>query len=76
MTEQDDPLARIIAVLKEPVDMAPDLTERVMAQIGQLPIAPIGWWRRRWTLQVSPFGALAAALASRCDISATEWTSR
>ncbi len=76
MTEQDDPLARIIAVLKEPVDMAPDLTERVMAQIGQLPAAPVGWWRRRWTIQVSPFGALAAAAGVAAVVLASQLSGR
>lgn len=76
MTEQDDPLARIIAVLKEPVDMAPDLTERIMAQIGQLPAAPVGWWRRRWTLQVSPFGALAAAAGLAAIVVGSRLTGR
>ena len=54
MTEQDDPLIRIIAVLKEPVALAPDLTARVMAELERLPspgpvAAPplVAWWRRR-----------------------------
>ena len=68
MTDQDDPLIRIIAVLKEPVALAPDLTARVMAELERVPspgpvAAPplVAWWRRRWTIRVSPVGALAMA---------------
>lgn len=61
MTEQEDPLAPIIAALKEPVALAPDLTARVMASIEKLPRQPAAWWRRRWTVEVTPLRALAAA---------------
>ena len=71
MTESDDPLAPLIARLKEPAPLAPDLADRVMAEIETLsarepgPI-PVPWWRRRRTIQVSPLGglALAAGLAA------------
>lgn len=68
MTEQPDPLERIIAILKEPAPVLPDLTERVMAEIAVVPAPegvvvprPVRWWQRRWTIRVSPLGGLAAA---------------
>ncbi|MFN0181499.1 MAG: hypothetical protein ACKVZ0_22035 [Gemmatimonadales bacterium] len=67
MTEHDDPLGGMIARLKEPAELSPDFTDRVMAAIAiaprpeLAPARPTRWWRRRWTLQVSPFGALATA---------------
>jgi hypothetical protein len=57
----------MIARLKEPAELSPDFTDRVMAAIAiaprpqAAPARPIAWWRRRWTLQISPLGALAAA---------------
>ncbi len=69
MTDQEEALTRMIAVLKEPVSIGSDLTARVMAEVRQGPgpamdevAGPrVDWWRRRWTLRVSPLGALATA---------------
>jgi len=68
VAESEDPLAPVIARLKEPALLAPDLTKRVMAEIEALsalepalPPSSVKWWRRRWTIQVSPLGALAVA---------------
>ncbi len=68
MTESEDPLAPIIARLKEPASLGPEITARVMAEINALTAlepdprsSPVKWWRRRWTIQLSPLGALAVA---------------
>lgn len=66
MTEHDDPLARVIETLKEPVTIDPSLDSRVMAAIEEQPrasesIALDGWLSRRWTIRFSPLGGLAAA---------------
>ena len=76
MTEQDDPLVRIIAALKEPVAIAPDLTERVMAEIERIPRSPAGWWRRRWTIQVGPLGVLALAAGLAAIVFASQLAGR
>ncbi|HEX9892432.1 MAG TPA: isoamylase early set domain-containing protein [Gemmatimonadales bacterium] len=68
MTDRDDPLEAIIEILKEPADLSPDLTDRVMSEIDRL--SPPGvvagpglgpWWRRRWTIRLSPLGGLGLA---------------
>ena len=66
MTEHDDPLARVIETLKEPVAIDPGLDSRVMAAIEEQPLASKstlldGWLSRRWTIRFSPAGGLAAA---------------
>ena len=68
MTEQEDSLARMIAVLKEPVTLDPAITTRVMAELkGRAAPASGGpapqgaWWRRRWTIRLGPLGAFAVA---------------
>ncbi len=69
MTDQEDALTRMIAVLKQPVDIGPDLTARVMAEVRQAPVPALdetatperNWWRRRWTVRFGPLGALATA---------------
>lgn len=65
MTDSTDPLAPIIEALKEPVALRPGLSTRVMAEIAavEAPTTRRSWWQRRWTVQVSPLGALAAAAA-------------
>jgi len=71
VTESNDPLGPIIARLREPVDLAPDLAARVMAELGESEhrTATTGraptraWWRRRWTVQISPLGGLGLAAA-------------
>lgn len=70
MTERDDNLDAIVEILREPARLSPDLTDRVMAQIEQLPlpgpvVARTPWWRRRWTIALTPLSGLglAAALA-------------
>lgn len=73
MTERDESLDGIIEILREPAPLAPDLTERVMAEVVRLPrhgspaSAPgLPWWRRQWTIRLTPLGglALAAGLAA------------
>ncbi len=76
MTEPEDPLAPIIAVLKEPVALAPDLTARVMAAIAIHPRQPVPWWRRRWTVELTPLRALAAAAALATIVVASQWAGR
>jgi hypothetical protein len=83
MTEPDQPLHRVIAQLKEPVAISPELTDRVMAEVRRLPVpasesspAPVSWWRRRWTLQVSPLGGLAAAASLTGLLFASQWLGR
>lgn len=72
MTEDDALLARVVAALKEPVHMDPDLDRRVMEEIGAAretdltSIAPrsrLAWLRRSRTIRLSPLGGLAAAAA-------------
>lgn len=72
MTEHDEAFVRVVETLKEPVQVAPELTARVMAEIaGGLPPGAkpdptpsrFAWARRRWTIRLSPLGALAAAAA-------------
>lgn len=66
MTDRDPFLERITAVLKEPAGLDPRLTDRVMAEVEAGPqtapaAAPPRWWRRRWTVRLSPLGGLALA---------------
>lgn len=65
MTDHDEVLEQAIGELKTPVRLSPDFTARVMASIAadETPdVAPIRrWWQRRWTIEVSPLRALAAA---------------
>jgi hypothetical protein len=63
LVEDEDTLARVIDTLKEPVITDPALDQRVMAAIAQeTPVRQSrSWWTRRWTIRVSPLGALAAA---------------
>ena len=65
MVEDEDTLARVIDALKEPVATDPALDQRVMAAIAQEAQArqSKSWLARRWTIRVSPLGALAAAAA-------------
>jgi len=63
LVEDEDTLARVIDTLKEPVITDPTLDQRVMAAIAREAKArpSQSWWARRWTIRVSPLGALAAA---------------
>jgi len=68
VTERDESLDAIVEVLKEPAPLSADLVRRVMDEVGRLPPHGPGgarardaWWRRRWTIRVSPLGGLAAA---------------
>jgi hypothetical protein len=65
VTEREDALDGIIEILKEPAGLAPDLTQRVMSEIDRLPPhgttvpSRVGWWRRHWTIRLSPVRGLA-----------------
>ena len=68
MTEREDSLDGIIDILKEPAELRPGFTERVMAEIERLPahgsaLSALGvpWWRRQWTVRLSPLRGLALA---------------
>jgi hypothetical protein len=64
LTEHDETLDRVIETLKEPVQVDADIDRRVMQAIGDLPSRRARTWLNpRWTLRVSPLGALAAAAA-------------
>jgi hypothetical protein len=63
VTEPDE-LEPVIKILREPARLSPDFTEQVMARIEELPRpepAPAPWWRRRWTVAITPLGGLALA---------------
>src|SRR5687768_7247646 len=54
----------MIETLKEPVHIDADVDRRVMQAISELPVSrPHSWLTPRWTVRVSPIGALAAAAA-------------
>ncbi len=67
MTDREDSLDVVIDILREPAELKPDLTERVMSEIDRLP--PLGvaaasrvrWWRRHWTIRLSPVRGLGLA---------------
>lgn len=67
MTDREDSLEPFIDILKEPAGLRPDLTDRVMAEIDGLPPHGLGaasrvrWWRRRWTIRLSPVHGLGIA---------------
>ena len=63
MANNDDLIARVVDTLKAPVAIDPELDRRVMAEIasGTEAKRSISWWSRRWTIQLTPAGALAAA---------------
>lgn len=68
MTEREDSLDGIIDILKEPAELRPGFTERVMAEIerlpaheGLVPTAAVPWWRRQWTVRMTPLRGLAFA---------------
>ena len=68
MTDREDPLGGIIEILREPAELKPGLTERVMAEIDRLPPAgvvapagPVSWWRRPWTIRLTPLRGLGLA---------------
>lgn len=69
MTEQEDSLDPIIEILREPVALKPDLTDRVMSEVDRLPphgvagASRVRWWRRTWTIRLSPVGGLGLAAA-------------
>ncbi|HET9514419.1 MAG TPA: isoamylase early set domain-containing protein [Gemmatimonadales bacterium] len=63
MTERPDPMDAVIEALREPVDLSPDLTARVMSQVADLPPPnPLrSWWNRQWTIRFTPIQAAVAA---------------
>ena len=70
MPEHDETLNRVIATLREPVHLDPDLDRRIMAEIAEGPApragvrplhAGLAWLRRGRTVTVSPLGGLAMA---------------
>jgi hypothetical protein len=69
VAEHEDPFARLVETLREPVRIDPGFTSRVMSAIAGEPVpadeaspAPrVHWLRRRWTIRLSPLGGLAVA---------------
>lgn len=68
MTEREDSLDGIIEILKEPAELRPGFTERVMAEVERLPAhgsspsaSGVPWWRRQWTVRMTPLRGLAMA---------------
>lgn len=77
MADTRDPLGPMIDRLKEPVALAPDLTDRIMAAVREtapeVPAPKPAWWRRRWTVEITPVSALAAA-ATLAAIAVGAWS--
>ncbi len=67
MTDREPSLDPIIDILREPAAIAPDFTARVMAEVGRLPphgvaaASPVRWWRRHWTVRLTPIRGLGLA---------------
>jgi hypothetical protein len=67
VTDREDSLDAIIHILREPAGLKPDLTERVMSEVDRLPphgiaaASRVRWWRRHWTIRVSPLHGLGLA---------------
>lgn len=69
MTDKDNALDPIIEILREPAALRADLTDRVMAEVERLPLplpgivpeATVRWWRRRWTIRLTPLSGLGLA---------------
>jgi len=67
VTDQDDSLDPIIDILREPAELRSDLTERVMSAIEREPSPTVGepsrvrWWRREWSIRLTPLHALGIA---------------
>jgi hypothetical protein len=67
VTDRDDSLDGIIDILKEPAELRSGFTDRVMAEIQRLPahsdarppVARVPWWRRQWTVRLTPLRGLA-----------------
>ena len=77
MTEHDVTLDRMIETLREPVRIDPAVNQRVMQAIVEPPATGWrAWVKPRWTLRVSPVGALAAAAAIGAIIVATQLLTR
>ncbi|MGE0441294.1 MAG: isoamylase early set domain-containing protein [Gemmatimonadales bacterium] len=81
MTEPEDPLAPFVARLREPADLSPDFTARVMAEIDrttprEAPPPGIRWWQRRWTFEIGPLGGLAAAAGLAAIAFLGHWSGR
>ncbi len=82
MTDKDDALDPIIDILREPAGLRADLTDRVMSEIERLPRpeldadGPVRWWRRRWTVRLSPLHGLGLAAALAALVFAVRLTGR
>ena len=82
MTEQDDSLDPIIEILREPAVLRADLTERVMSEIERLPLPlpaaprPVRWWRRAWTIRLTPLHGLGLAAGLAALVLAARLTGR
>ena len=61
MTDRDESVERIAAPLRAAVRLDDDFDARVMRQVRSLASARAPWWRRRYTLRVTPLGGLAVA---------------
>lgn len=67
MTDREDSLDPIIEILKEPAGLDPDLTGRVMSEVDRLSqpgvaaVSRVRWWRRHWTVRLTPLHGLGLA---------------
>jgi len=67
VTEREDSLDPIIEILREPAGLRADLTDRVMSEVDRLPppgiaaLDRVRWWRRTWTIRLSPVRGLGLA---------------
>jgi hypothetical protein len=85
VTESDDTLDRVVRTLREPVEVAPDLASRVMAEIertralpGDSPPGPDAreGRGRRLAIRPSPLAGLAIAAGLAALVFAGSWLSR
>ena len=76
MTERDDALDPIIDILREPAALRADLTDRVMAEIERDAVRPAPWWRRRWTVRLTPLHGLGLAAGLAALVLAARLTGR
>jgi len=75
MDERDPVIERVVAEMKRPVRLDPDLDRRVMAAIerGGGIRAVVQWLKRRRTVSVSPLGGLGFATAVVALLLIQQW---